>query len=281
MFKTFSYIFIILFSSFTYAQKNEDDFQMPIYPGCEKAKNNEERLTCLQKNITSLYTEHLQNYVNSFEYLNIAKANAKILLELDAEGNLLLKDVQTDLPIFRGYNVLAFKNFKEELIKDKVKIVPAKRVANGENVRLRISFPVEFKLNKLVTETDTRLISVLHDENTTYKIYLAPNLDLKVYEENDSKLTYLGKYNSLQELKNTMPYQVIIQDSSELVTLVQSDFGKVKMLLQTLNIFDEDNFYTLFIISEVKGKKIKQLRKFTSFADFQNSPYYDWLKLKI
>ncbi len=278
MVKSISLLLLTLFSSLSFAQNNWSNFQMPIYPGCEKAINNEERLACLQKNITTIFTEKLQGYVNSFEYLNLAKANAKIVLELNADGDLLLKDVQTDLPLFRGYNVLAFKNFKEQLIKDKITIIPAQNSETGEKVRLKISFPIEFTLNHIVTETDPRLIAVLHDEAATYKIYLEPNLDLKVYEDKEAKLTYLGKFTSLQELKNTMPYQTIIQDSSKLMTLAQADFGKVKLLLQALNIFDEDKFYTLFIISEVKGKKIKQLRKYTSLSEFQKSPYYDWLK---
>lgn len=276
--KSLAYIFFILISCLVSAQNTSDSFQMPIYPTCDKITDNQERLNCFQSNIISIYTKQLQKYLNSFEYLNISEAEAKIVLELDNEGKFFLKEVNSSIPLFKGYNELAFKGFKQYLDDNSIHITPAKTLDGKENIGMLISFPIGFKLNDFVEEgNNTRLVSVLHEEDNIYKIYLTPTKELKVYQNGEIKPLYLGAYETIQELKNTLPYHVLISDAGELITLVQADFGKVKMLLQTLNIFNEDEFYTVFIISEVKGRKIKQLRKFMSFEEFRKSPYYNWL----
>ena len=276
--KSLAYIFLLLISCLVSAQKTSDSFQMPIYPTCDKIKDNQERLNCFQSNIVSIYTKQLEKYLNSFEYLNLSEAEAKIVLELSNEGEFSLKEINSTVPLFKGYNQLAFEGFKKYLKENDIKITPAKTIDGKENIGMLISFPIGFKLNKIVDEGENiRLISVLNEGNYTYEIYITPEKDLKVYQADDIKPIYLGTYQTIQELKETLPYSELITNAGELITLVQVDFGKVKMLLQALNIFNEDEFYTVFVISEVKGKKIKQLRKFTSFEEFKKSAYYDWL----
>ena len=257
-----------------------NEFSVAIYPGCEKIKEREDQFTCFQKSITSNYTKHLQNYVDAFEYFNIGDAVANVKFTINEDGKLLLKQVESNNSIYKEYAVLAFYDLINELDKNNQKIKPSISTKDGKPLAVSSSFPVNFKLNDNVIETDNRVISILKDENVTYEVVLTPTKDIKVYEIGGIKPFYLGKYNSLQELKNTLPYKNLIQDKDELVTLAQSDFQDIKIILQSKNIFQESEFYTIFIVSEIKKKKIKQLRKYTSLKDFIASPYYAWITRK-
>lgn len=273
------FFFSLFFSSVCISaqETHSDSFQMPIYPSCNKIKDSKERLICFQKNITSIYTRYLEKYIYSFEYLNLPDSEAKIVLELSKEGRFNLKSIESNSAIFKTYAILAFEGFQEELRAKKIELVPAKTLDGKESIAMLISFPIGFDLTHKVEESFPRLISVLQDDENSYEVYLTPAKDFIVYQSGTINPIYLGKYSTLQEIKHTLPYEEILAEIPDLVTLRQADFGKVNVLLQALNIFDEANFYTLFIVSEVKGKKIKQLRKYNSFHEFKESPYYDWL----
>lgn len=278
MSKFYIVLFYILISCSVSGQKQViKNFKMPIYPSCDKLKIEDERLDCFQSNVTSLYTKQLEKYINLFEYLNIAEGEANVILELNNRGEFDLRRIESNSSLFKGYCELAFEEFKNELKNKRIDIIPAKSIDGKENLSIVVSFPIGFKLKKQVEETKNRLIAVLSDKTTEYNIYITPDKEIKIYEFNEFKPIYLGKYNSLQELENTQPYKDLIEKNNDLITLAEADFGKVKLLLKVLNVFKEDEFYTLFIVSELKGRKEKQLRKFTSFDEFKNSAYYEWL----
>lgn len=278
----FSFLSTLLFFTSAIAQSTSqvNEFTVAIFPGCEKIKEREEQFACFQKNLTSNYTRHLQNYVDSFEYLNIGDASANLKFTIQPDGNLELKQVESNNPIYKEYTVLAFIDMVNELERKRLKIIPSKSINDNQPLAVSSSFPVNFRLSNKIIETENRLISILKDENTTFEVVLTPDKNIKVYEIGGVKPFYLGKYNSVQELKNTLPYKDLIQDKDELVTLAQSDFQDVKIILQSKNVFHQKDFYTIFIVSEVKKKKIKQLRKYTSLKDFIESPYYAWITRK-
>lgn len=266
------------FFSFVSAQTNliSSEFSVPVFPGCEKVKGRQELMECFQKGLTSNYTKHLEKYLDAFEYLNIPNAESEISFTIRPNGDLSLKNINSTSGLYKDYNVLAFESMVNEMQKNNQRIISAQSL-DKTNMNVSLSFPVGFKLTQPVEESDNRLICVLNDVDKIYEVILTPNKDLKIYELGGVKPFYLGKFNSLQEIKNTLPYKNLIPEDNQLVTLAQSDFEGVKLLLQTKNIFYADSFYTLFIVSQVKGKRIKQLRKYISFNEFKNSPYYDWI----
>ncbi|MBS7333671.1 MAG: hypothetical protein KIG88_08780 [Weeksellaceae bacterium] len=275
----FSILSILFFFNLVSAQttSNSNEFTFAIFPGCEKMKEREDQFTCLQKGLTSNYTRHLQKYIDSFEYLNIGEAAANVKFTIQTDGRLELKQVEASNSIYKEYTVLAFIDMVNELNEKKLKLIPSKSTKDGSPVAVTSSFPVNFKLHDEFEETENRVISILNDGNTIYEVILTPKNDIKIYEVGGIKPFYLGKYNSIQEIKNTLPYKNLIQEKDELVTLAQSDFQDVKIILQSKNIFHQAEFNTFFIVSEVKRKRIKQLRKYTSLKDFVNSPYYKWI----
>lgn len=273
--KLFTIVVALLVGCNLFAQVEEDfstKYKMPIFPGCEKLISEEDQFKCFQQNITTSYSSYLEKYLESFEYLNIPFGESQLSFLVNQNGELILKNIDTTQPLFRDYNILAFQDFAKDY-----KITPAKSILTDKNVTIALNFPVGFKLSRQVLETNSRIISVIENNNSTYEIVITPDHELKIYELSDFKPIYLGKYNSLQEIKNTLPYKESIQDMQELVTLAQSNFGKEKFILQSKNIFQNDNFATIFIVSQVKGKRIKQLRKYTTLEDFIQSPYYDWI----
>ena len=253
-----------------------NEFSVPIFPGCEKVEGRQEMMECFQKGLTSNYTRHLEKYLDAFEYLNIPSAESEISFTIRPNGDLSLKNINSTSGLYKDYNVLAFESMIDEMQKNNQHVVSAQSL-DKTSMNVSLSFPVGFKLTHPVEETENRLISVLNDEDKTYEVIISPSKDIKIYEVGGLKPFYLGKFNSLEEIKNTLPYKNLIQDEKQLVTLAQSDFKEVKLILQTKNIFQANSFYTLFIVSQVKGKKIKQLRKFNTFEAFKNSPYYDWI----
>ena len=258
-------------------KKNLDSISVPLFTGCEKQETREDQFICLQKNITTIYTNQLQRYIYAFEYLNIQSAEAEIQFVVHRDGSLKLKYVDTNEPTFRAYNVLAFQDMLEYMQKNKLSIGVKDINAANQAADLVLKFPIKISLNEVVEESSNRLVNVLYDGAIKYEIVMTPTTDFKIYEIKGDQSFYLGKYNSLLEIKNTLPYKNLMQDEKELVTLAESDYGTSKILLQTKNIFYEKDFYTLFIVSEVKGKRIKQLRKYTSLSALKDSPYYDWI----
>lgn len=249
-------------------------YEMAVYPGCEKLKVREERFQCFQSNLSNAFTSKLQQYVDAFEYLNLPDATSKIEFIINREGDLVLKYVDTKQPQFREYAVLAFA----DLVKSQTrKITPAYSLVNGEKLSVALALPIGFTLNHPLIIKDNRVIATLIDDTSYFEIIETPNQDYKVYDVSGDRPFYLGKYNTLKEIENTQPYNDLIKNSSELITLAQSTFGKQKFILQTKNIFKEKSFYTIFIVSEIKNKKIKQLRKFTTLKEFKESPYYQWI----
>lgn len=278
MHKIISLVFILIALGSVNAQKkNLDSISVPVFTGCEKEESREEQFVCLQKNITSIYSNQLQHYIYAFEYLNIESAEAEIQFVVHKDGSLKLKYVDTNEPIFRAYNVLAFQDMLEYMHKHKLTITVKDVNPTNQAADLVLKFPIKITLNETVEETSNRLVNVLYDGDVKYEIVMTPSNDFKIFEVKGEHSFYLGKYSSLLEIKNTLPYKNLIQDRKELVSLVQSDYGSSKILLQTKNIFYEKDFYTLFIVSEIKGKRIKQLRKYTSLSALKESPYYDWL----
>lgn len=249
-------------------------YEMAVYPGCEKAKIGSERFQCFQTSISNAFTSKLQQYVDAFEYLNLPNATSKIEFVATRDGDLVLKYIDTNQPQFREYAVLAFADLVRSLNR---KIVPAYSLENGEKLSVSLALPVGFTLNYPLTINENRVIATLVDDSSYYEIIETPNQDYKVYDVSGDRPFYLGKYNTLKEIERTQPYNELIKNSSELITLAQSTFGKQKFILQTKNIFKEKTFYTLFIVSEVKNKKIKQLRKYTTLKEFKESPYYQWV----
>ena len=278
----FSTLSILFFCTYLFAQSSvqTNEFSVAIYPGCEKIQEREDQFTCFQKNLTSNYTRLLQNYVDAFEYLNIGDASANVKFTIQADGKLSLKQVEANNSIYKEYAVLAFNDLINELEQKNQKIISSKSYKDGKALAVSSSFPVNFKLNDNIVETENRVISILKDQSITYEVVLTPEKDIKVFEVGGVKPFYLGKYNSIQDLKNTLPYKELIQNKDELVTLAQSDFQDIKIILQSKNIFHESDFYTIFIVSQVKKKKIKQLRKYTSLKEFISSPYYAWITRK-
>lgn len=278
MYKIISLGFVFIAMVSVDAQKkNLDSISVPLFTGCEKQETREDQFICLQKNITTIYTNQLQRYIYAFEYLNIQSAEAEIQFVVHRDGSLKLKYVDTNEPTFRAYNVLAFQDMLEYMQKNKLSIGVKDINAANQAADLVLKFPIKISLNEVVEESSNRLVNVLYDGAIKYEIVMTPTTDFKIYEIKGDQSFYLGKYNSLLEIKNTLPYKNLMQDEKELVTLAESDYGTSKILLQTKNIFYEKDFYTLFIVSEVKGKRIKQLRKYTSLSALKDSPYYDWI----
>lgn len=277
---TFFFSVFIAFTIKAQSTSKSNEFTVAVFPGCEKVKERDAQFVCFQQNLTSNYTRHLQNYVDSFEYLNIGDAVANVKFTIQQDGKLELKQVDANNSIYKEYAVLAFLDMKKEMNDKNLNIKPAISTIDGNPIAVSSSFPVNFKLNENVVETENRVISVLKDGEINYEVILTPDQDIKIYEVGGIKPFYLGKYNSVQEIKNTLPYKNLIQNKDELVTLAQSDFKDSKIVLQTKNIFHQDDFYTIFIVSEVKKKRIKQLRKYTTLKDFINSPYYAWITRK-
>lgn len=278
MYKIFAFLFgLIVLNKVSAQDKNLDSIAVPIFSGCEKQSSREDQFFCLQKNITNLYSSQLQNYIYAFEYLNVASAEAEVQFVVRKDGDLNLKYIDTPHPLFRSYNVLSFQDMKAYMEKNKLGISLQNTSAERPATDLILKFPIYIKLNETVDETENRLIHVFYDGEVKYEVVMTPEKDFKMYEIKGDRSFYLGKYNSLLEIKNTLPYKNLIRDPKELVSLVQSDYGSSKIVLQTRNIFYERDFYTLFIVSEIKGKRIKQLRKYTTLKSFKDSPYYDWL----
>ena len=278
MYKIISLAFVFIAMVSVDAQKkNLDSISVPLFTGCEKQETREDQFICLQKNITTIYTNQLQRYIYAFEYLNIQSAEAEIQFVVHRDGSLKLKYVDTNEPTFRAYNVLAFQDMLEYMQKNKLSIGVKDINAANQAADLVLKFPIKISLNEVVEESSNRLVNVLYDGAIKYEIVMTPTADFKIYEIKGDQSFYLGKYNSLLEIKNTLPYKNLMQDEKELVTLAESDYRTSKILLQTKNIFYEKDFYTLFIVSEVKGKRIKQLRKYTSLSALKDSPYYDWI----
>lgn len=278
MYKIISLAFVFIAMVSVDAQKkNLDSISVPLFTGCEKQETREDQFICLQKNITTIYTNQLQRYIYAFEYLNIQSAEAEIQFVVHRDGSLKLKYVDTNEPTFRAYNVLAFQDMLEYMQKNKLSIGVKDINAANQAADMVLKFPIKISLNEVVEESSNRLVNVLYDGAIKYEIVMTPTTDFKIYEIKGDQSFYLGKYNSLLEIKNTLPYKNLMQDEKELVTLAESDYGTSKILLQTKNIFYEKDFYTLFIVSEVKGKRIKQLRKYTSLSALKDSPYYDWI----
>lgn len=278
MYKIISLAFVFIAMVSVDAQKkNLDSISVPLFTGCEKQETREDQFICLQKNITTIYKNQLQRYIYAFEYLNIQSAEAEIQFVVHRDGSLKLKYVDTNEPTFRAYNVLAFQDMLEYMQKNKLSIGVKDINAANQAADMVLKFPIKISLNEVVEESSNRLLNVLYDGAIKYEIVMTPTTDFKIYEIKGDQSFYLGKYNSLLEIKNTLPYKNLMQDEKELVTLAESDYGTSKILLQTKNIFYEKDFYTLFIVSEVKGKRIKQLRKYTSLSALKDSPYYDWI----
>lgn len=272
----------ILFGFISNANAQEvkvvDEIESMVYPGCEKEKTNALKKSCFEQQIKSSILGNVQNYMEHLEYLNVDSSEAILKMFLSKEGKLVLQHIAASEPLYKDYIFLSFEDLNHKLNSNKKKIIPAKNAVTGNPVVLNMSIPINYQLFEYVEETDNRLITILQDEDATYEIVLTPDKKLKIYEiqENRAPL-YLGSYQSLLDIKNTLPYKNLIQDKDELITLAQSDFNDMKLVLQVKNIFHHHQFYTLFIVSEVKGKKIKQLRKFNKLKDFKESPYYDWL----
>lgn len=263
-------------SSISHSTSISSEFTIPVFPGCEKEVGRQAMMECFQKGLTSTYTRHLEKYLDAFEYLNIPNAESEISFTIRPNGDLSLKQINSTSGLYKDYNILAFEAMTNEMQQKNQHIISAQSL-DKINMNVNLSFPVGFKLTQPVEEIDNRVICILNDEDKTYEVIITPTKDIKIYEIGGVKPFYLGKFNSLEEIKNTLPYKNLIQDENHLVTLAQSDFKDVKLILQSKNIFHANSFYTLFIVSQVKGKRIKQLRKYDTFAAFKQSPYYDWI----
>jgi len=268
--------FILLGLTVTNFAQDMKGAEFPVYPGCEKLIK--ENANCFQQKIANDLTEEIEKYSYAFEYLNIPKAEATVDFLINKEGHLILKNITSSQPQFKEYVHLAFDDLVMDLQNNKRQIIPAKTKIDQKPLSVSLKLPVNFTLNNHLTINNNRLIAVLNDGFVKYEIVMTPNLDFKIYEVNESRTIYLGKYTSLQEIQQTLPYSDLIKNASNTMILGVFDYGNEKFSLQINNFFRYKDFVTEFVIFSIKNKKTKKLARFQSMKDFHDSPYYQWLK---
>lgn len=270
--------FIYLISSIAVFGQLENskatDYQAPIFPGCENALTKTEKLKCFQEQIANIYSSYLDRYIPILEYLNINEAKAIVSFKLDENGQIELKNVESNSSFFKVYNVLSFADFMVDQ-NAKNKIIPVKSLDGSQQHAINLSFPVSVQLYHTNIETKDRVLAILRDNEVRYELRLTPQKEIKIYEVADDRTIYLGKYNTLEEIMNTLPYKKLINTASEWVDLGSFSDEKGEYLIVVKNIFNREKFESKFLIYKLKDGKKKVKIKYNSLKSFMESKYFE------
>ena len=220
---------------------------------------------------------HLDKYMPYFEYFNISNARATVFFKLDQYGQIELKNVESNSSFFKVYNVLSFAEFMVKMNEQK-QIVSAKSIDRTQDLAMNLSFPIDFKISEEIVEEKSRVIAILHDHELKYELRLSPSREIKIYEVNGERSIYLGKYNTLEEIVNTLPYKNLVPISSEWTDLGNYSDETGEYSVKVKNIFNRESFSNQFVVYKLKGKKYKVLAKFSSLKTFIESDYFSLIE---
>lgn len=284
----FVFLLFLFFLSAVSAQEqqlysSQKVHSMPIFSGCEKHDPTDRKLmnNCISSQLSLKLFKSLNGFDEVMRQSGFETAETLIQFVVSKEGVIIdIRALEGGNPILGDAFVMAFEQIAMEL----PPIQPAK-LKDGEAVNIVFQLPFEYRVAKTreskpnsTFPVEEIVLFTLNSENKSprYEVRLYKNKDIKVYEVNDQKDIFLGKYLTLYELEKSEPFKTLIENERKsnrtLVTEGTIDNEFYQIVIH--NLFQSPSKKSVFVevLKEVNGK-FKSVEKFEKEEEFNQSPY--------
>lgn len=196
---------------------------MAVFPGCENFESTDKLnlQKCLSKKLTDLLIKELDQFSKVMEKGGYCRAVAKVQFVIDKNGKII------EYKAFGGGNedlgIAAEKAFSR--IASRVKNSKPAALEDGSPVNLVFQLPISYKVEfSFFDEFDWKemTIATLKEGDKKYEIRQDKLKNIKVYEIQNGKETFLGKYLTTQEIFSSEPYRSILTQNNNRILLAEN-----------------------------------------------------------
>lgn len=200
---------------------------MAVFPGCENVdENDKEKLQqCMSVKLNEQLSNELGYFANEMEKKGYTKAVAKVQFIVDKQGKIIKVEAVNGGNVDLG---IAAENALKKIASKIKKIKPA-LLADGTPVNLIFQIPIRYQINASFLDEfvwNEMTLATLQNENSKYEIRQDKEKNIKAYEIANGKETFLGKFNSTQEVFQSEPYKSLLAQNKNRILLAENTVKK-------------------------------------------------------
>lgn len=182
--------------------------KLPVFPGCESFENEGSQALqkCMSGTLSNLLADKLENYTDLMEARGITDSQTKLQFIIANTGKITsIKTPENPAndPELSREAVKALEEIANEL----APIKPAE-LDDGTKVNIAFQLPLRYKLeDDTPNYIEKGVIVTMQGENENYEVVFdAPNKTYTVYAVTDDHRSFLGNFNSVNEILLLQPY---------------------------------------------------------------------------
>lgn len=221
--------------------------EMPVFPGCEKIDPKELKVMqrCMQQNLSNLLTEKLDKYNDEMEELGLSSLRTQVGFVVSNQGKIIQIEVK------EGKNQSFNDAVKAAMIEISNELKPFKPAVFNEGVIAAMAFVIpiafEFKDSEIdLSEFNEMVIVSFKEGELIYELRQDKAFQLKAYEVNQGKTTFLGNYISMSEFVTTDPFFEIYQRDPQKLMVSEKLINGVNYRIYYSNL--TSNYLDLYAI---------------------------------
>ena len=226
---------------------------MAIFPGCENfdKKDKVNLLKCFSSELSALLQKELKDFEKEMEKNGYFKAETKVNFVVDKHGKII------QIKALNGGNEdLAISSEKAfHRIASKIKKINPAALPDGSPVNLVFQLPIRYQVEiNYLSEFEWKemTLATLIEGDKKYEIRQDKLKNIKVYEIQNGKETFLGKYLTTQEIFNSEPYRSILTQNNNRILMAENKIKNTEYRLY----YSQENTDQIEVYKWMNGAEI-------------------------
>lgn len=226
---------------------------MAVFPGCESIdeKDKVNLQKCFSAKLSELLQKELKDFHKEMEKNGYFKAHTIVQFVADKHGKIIqikaLNGGNEDLAIAseKAFNRIA----------SKIKKIKPAALADGSPVNLVFQLPIRYQVEiNYLSEFEWKemTLATLKEGDNKYEIRQDKLKNIKVYEIQNGKETFLGKYLTTQEIFNSEPYRSILTQNNNRILLAENKVKNTEYRLY----YSQENSDQIEVYKWINGAEI-------------------------